>query len=391
LNPSLIPGANEESHFKQLDTLVLGVTSGCNLRCEYCHNAIYYDAYDQHVSMPIDLALKAIRDYVDYVILSGSERAVVCLTGGEPLLRGNDYLSTLFRGIDQIQADSHVPVHRDLVTNATLLTPDYCKMFKEYGVNVSVSVDGPAYLTDSHRIPRVAGQSSADLIRESMRLLHHYEIPFGVLATITSTAVGHEREMVSYFQSAEPTVISFNPCVDKGPRLSVSDYSRFLSRLFDEWVMSGKYFPAIRTFRYFFHQMTGHVGMDIPCEWNNDCPNTVSISADGKVWVCEMYMGCSEGCLGDIRNDSITEISQSDKFRAFVRDVKKLSDHCLSCEAFECCKGGCVHRRVNGRDYLCEATLTLYRRMHRFLDKVVSGPLSSTAETESTSAIGEPT
>lgn len=380
MNPSLIPGGNGESHCKQLDTLVLGLTSGCNLRCEYCHNAIYYDTYDQLVSMPVDLALKAIRDYANYVLLSGSQHAVVCLTGGEPLLRGKDYLTELLKGIDHIQEDSHLAIHRDLVTNATLLTVDHCKIFTDYGVNVSVSVDGPAYLTDRHRKPRAADHLTADRIRESMELLHSNKIPFGVLATVTSTAVGHEREMLKYFQSVEPAVISFNPCVDKGPLLKVSDYSRFLVRLFDEWVDSGKYFPAIRTFRYFFHQMSGRLGMDIPCEWNNDCPNTISISADGKVWVCEMYMGCSDGYLGDIRHDSITEIALSEKFRTFAQNVKRLSDQCAGCEAFECCKGGCVHRRVDGRDYLCEATLTLFRRMRRFLDKEM---VSTSASEES--------
>ncbi len=162
-----------------------------------------------------------------------------------------------------------------------------------------------------------------------MDLLKSGDIPFGVLATITSGAVGHESELLEYFQSLEPSVIAFNPCVDKGPSIDSVSYGLFLSRFFDEWVSSGKYYPGIRTYRYFLQRMTGSLHIDIPCEWNNDCPNTVSVSADGKMWACEMYMGNLNGFLGDVTRQSVQEIVESEPFRVFSNKAKTSSPECL--------------------------------------------------------------
>jgi uncharacterized protein len=361
---------------KCLDTLVLGLTSNCNLKCHYCHNSIYYDNCDR-IQMSLGLALKSIQDYVDYVKYSGSRHAVVCLTGGEPLTCGLDYFSDLLIGIEDIQKRNDISVNRDLVTNATLISPEYVTFFKDHDINISLSIDGPPNITNSHRKFRESKNDVADSISRSVDLLKSRDILFGVLATITSSAVGHESELLKYFQSLEPGVIAFNPCVDKGPSLDPVAYGFFLSRFFDEWVSSGKYYPGIRTYRYFLQRMTGSVNMDIPCEWNNDCPNTVSISADGKMWACEMYMGSSNGFLGDVRQQSILEIVASEPFKVFRNRAKTLLQECLSCDAFDCCNGGCAHRRTKGKDYLCEATRALYYHIREFLKKEVWNPLSA--------------
>lgn len=327
--------------------------------------------------MPVELALKAIENYLDYVICSGSEHAVVCLTGGEPLTCGMNYLSDLLRGIEDIQARTPIPISRDLVTNATLVTSDYVNLFQEHSINLSLSIDGHPNLTNSHRKFRSLQENTADCIARSVDLLRSKHVPFSVLATITASAVGHEAEMLSYLQSLEPRSIAFNPCVDKGPYLDVSAYSLFLLRFFDAWVRSGKYSPGIRTFRYFLQKMTGSLKIDIPCEWNNDCPNTFSISADSKMWVCEMYMGDLNGYLGDVKQQSISEIVDSEPFKTFTSRSKALPDECFTCDAFGCCNGGCANRRVGGKDYLCGATLTLYNHIKGFLDKEVWEPLKT--------------
>ncbi len=327
--------------------------------------------------MPVSLALNSIQDYVDYVKYSGSRHAVVCLTGGEPLTCGMNYLSDLLIGIEDIQKRNNIPINRDLVTNATLISPEYVTFFKDHDINVSLSIDGPPNITNRHRKFRESKNNVADCIFRSVGLLKSKDIPFGVLATITSSAVGHEAGLLKYFQSLEPGVIAFNPCVDKGPFPDPVGYGCFLSRFFDEWVSSGKYYPGIRTYRYFLQRMTGSLNIDIPCEWINDCPNTVSIGADGKMWACEMYMGSSDGFLGDVKQQSISEIVASEPFKVFRNRAKTLPQECLSCDAFDCCNGGCAHRRINGKDYLCDATRTLYYHIKEFLKKEVYGPLSA--------------
>ncbi|MGB6067633.1 MAG: hypothetical protein WBG50_22735, partial [Desulfomonilaceae bacterium] len=92
------------------------------------------------------------------------------LTGGEPLNCGLDYFSDLLTGIEGIQKRNNISVNRDLVTTATLITPDHVRFFKDYHINVSLSIDGPPNITNRYRKFRESRDSVADCISRSLSL-----------------------------------------------------------------------------------------------------------------------------------------------------------------------------------------------------------------------------
>lgn len=49
-------------------------------------------------------------------------------------------------------------VKYSLTTNATLLTDDMIDFFKRYGVEVTISLDGPKEIHNSNRITATSGQ-----------------------------------------------------------------------------------------------------------------------------------------------------------------------------------------------------------------------------------------
>ncbi len=184
----------------------------------------------------------------------------------------------------------------------------------------------------------------------------------------TSSSVGQGQDMLEYLCSLSPESISFTPCIDKGPIISPKEYEQFLCNLFDAWTKGNRLDPEIRMFKYVRQKLTDCLQMPIPCEWGNDCPNTICVSAGGKVWVCNVYMGNAEGYLGDINSQTFNQIVLSDYFISFRDKVRSISEECLSCEASRVCNGGCVYRRINGNSsflgYLsCKRFRYLYRTL----------------------------
>jgi radical SAM protein with 4Fe4S-binding SPASM domain len=233
-------------------------------------------------------------------------------------------------------------------------------------------VDGTPGLTDKHRVPRNPGRPVSNSVSEAAGRLRNWNLPFGVLFVVTASSVGMETQILEYLQSLRPETIAFTPCLDRGPAIAPEAYARFVNAFFEAWLSLGHVDPEIRMFTYYRQRITDSVQMPIPCEWGNDCPNCICISADGQVWVCDVFMGKEKGHLGDIRRQSLSDIVLSEPFQDFVRARSKLADKCRECEALEVCRGGCPYRRDDGIDYFCEATLTAFHRTLGFVQSTIS-------------------
>ena len=325
------------------------------------------------VEMPLDLAFKCIADYALYLKSMGSRSGTICLSGGEPLLVGLDYMESLLVKVAESRSRTGVPLHVNIQTNATLIDDQWCRCFSDHKVGIGLSVDGTPNLTDKHRIPRNPGLSVSGVVFEAASRLRTWNLPFGVLFVVTASSVGMETQILEYLQSLQPESIAFTPCLDKGPVIAPTAYAEFVSAFFEAWVRLGHVDPEIRMFKYCRQRITDSVQMPIPCEWGNDCPNSICVSADGQVWVCDVFMGRREGHIGDIRRQSLTDIVLSEPFGDFVRARSVLADKCRECEAFEVCRGGCPYRRDDGIDIFCEATLTAFHRMLGLVQSTISG------------------
>jgi uncharacterized protein len=73
----------------------------------------------------------------------------VVLHGGEPLLLGPNRLQVLFGLLRQALPTACT---LSIQTNGALITPRILDLCAEFGVGLSVSLDGPATLHDKHRV-----------------------------------------------------------------------------------------------------------------------------------------------------------------------------------------------------------------------------------------------
>jgi uncharacterized protein len=105
----------------------------CNIACEYCYQNPQRDAGNQAIKYDLDLIKEAI----------AAQNQPFALFGGEPLLVPEQDLDDLFSWGYRRYGRSFIQ------TNGTLINDEHVRMFREYSVNVGISIDGPDELNDA--------------------------------------------------------------------------------------------------------------------------------------------------------------------------------------------------------------------------------------------------
>lgn len=104
----------------------LEVTSGCNLNCAYCHNAMHSNQKDDLKTEEIIALIQNLKQQYDI--------KKILLTGGEPLIK-KDICKI-------IQVITALGIKADMVTNGTLLTPELIKELESAGLKrIRISID----------------------------------------------------------------------------------------------------------------------------------------------------------------------------------------------------------------------------------------------------------
>ncbi|MGD9910976.1 radical SAM protein [Methanothrix sp.] len=155
-------------------TLILWVTTDCNLRCVYC----YANGGDNKAYMGWDVAKRAID-----LVAEGADCFKVQLAGGEPLLNFG-LIERIVFFIHDLGADASI----QLQTNATLISPAIASRLRALGIGVGVSLDGVPAIND-HLRPFADGHGSTHSVINGIRNLRDAGISVGMTSVLSSTSV----------------------------------------------------------------------------------------------------------------------------------------------------------------------------------------------------------
>jgi uncharacterized protein len=137
------------SNGRRLDTILLKVASRCNIDCSYCY--VYHMGDEGWREQP-KLMSSAVAEGVAIALQAQFQRQGtpfnVVLHGGEPLMLGVKRLSDLCGSLRNSLPPS-CGIH--IQTNGILLSDPIIDVLVEFGVGVSISIDGPAAVHDRFR------------------------------------------------------------------------------------------------------------------------------------------------------------------------------------------------------------------------------------------------
>ncbi|WP_079046139.1 radical SAM protein [Carbonactinospora thermoautotrophica] len=127
---------------REFSTVVVQPTSLCNLDCSYC----YLPVRKQRREMTPEVAHAVARSIAAQ---AASHPVSVVWHGGEPLALPRVRFEALLRPFEELREQGMI--QHEIQTNATFITSGWCDLFARYGIEVGVSIDGPAVANINRR------------------------------------------------------------------------------------------------------------------------------------------------------------------------------------------------------------------------------------------------
>ncbi len=347
LRPEVAPAGEPRAPVPPLRvrTLVVLLTSACNLACRYCYEDREGCAPPAAAeAAPRDMSPEALRASVAFLLDGAGAAGKVSVTffGGEPLLR----FPLIRRSVPDIRAmarERRKDVSFSITTNGTLVTPAIARFLKENGVSVCISIDGPREIHDRNR-PYASGRGSYDDVARGVS--HFTEdrngFPLAARVTLGHGAVG-VRRMFDHLRDLGFTEVGFAPAsaaAGSAAALLETELDLVLEGFRD---LAEGYLADVRERRLpAFSNLTQilamiHRGdpMPYPCGAGI---GMLAVDPGGTFYPCHRLCGVGES-LGDPERGIAGEARA--RFLAGARARRESA--CDACWAKNFCSGGCYH------------------------------------------------
>ncbi|WP_216902243.1 cyclophane-forming radical SAM/SPASM peptide maturase GrrM/OscB [Synechococcus sp. CCY 9618] len=331
-----------------LSLLVVQPTPFCNLDCDYC----YLPERDNRGQL--DPAL--LEPILERVLASPflGDSLTLLWHAGEPLavpIAFYDEASARLRSALARHDGPTVELRQAIQTNGTLIDAAWCDCFERNGIDVGVSLDGPAFLHDAHRRTRTGLGSHAATMR-GIGWLQRRALPFHVISVITENALDHADTIFEFFLAHDIKEVGFNMEETEGEN-RVSSLERpgtearwraFLQRF---WELTGRHPGALRLRE--FEQVCALACGDARLERTDMNKPFVILNVDYRghfstfdpELLAVKTQEYGDFVLGNVRTDSLESVLATEKFQRMHRDMAAGVEACRSsCDYFGLCGGG---------------------------------------------------
>lgn len=367
-------GKEAGTHPKPLrNVLVKPSGPDCNMACGYCFylkkQAIFAESKTHRMSD------ETLREMIKQVMVQGDQTVHFGWQGGEPTLMGLDFYRNAVEY--QNRYGGGRKVGNGFQTNGLLLNREWTRFFKENDFLVGLSIDGPEHVHDHYRRLRDGGPTWKK-IHKNARMLLDAGVNVNALTVVNNYSAGYPEEIYNFHKQTGFGFMQFIPCVEPDPddsgksapfSVTPHQFGAFLCKIFDLWRAdfdNGRPTTSVRLFDSLFHVYVGHPPPD--CALMHECGVYVAVEHNGNVYPCDFFVE-PRWKLGNIHEDRLIELLNSDKQNEFGRRKANLEKVCRKCEWLNYCRGGCPKDRFNDpRDknvsHFCGAYKTFYNHAH---------------------------
>ena len=367
--------------------LVVQPTPYCNLDCDYC----YLPDRGDRSRLSFEVLEVALERVLDSPYFGGE--FTLLWHAGEPLMVPIAFYDEATERIHRLLERRGLPpgtIVQSLQTNATVINAAWCDCFTRNGIHVGVSMDGPAFLHDAHRVTRTGLPTHAAVMR-GIDWLVRRGVPFQVICVLTADALDHADAIADFFLQHGITEVGFNmeetegsnsrSSLDTGGAGQIAleqRYRAFMARLWQRSrELSGRL--RIREFDGIASLACSQARM-VQTDMNTPFV-IVNVDARGQVSTFDPELlsvkttQYGDFSFGNVLVDSLEALACSDKFRRVAAEIRAGVELCrASCEHFGLCGGGTGSNKYweHGR-FDCTQTQHCRYRIQLVADVVLEG------------------
>jgi uncharacterized protein len=345
--------SNEErlidlSQFGPIRLVVIQPTSFCNLDCDYCYLP------DRHLKNRLSLNL--VEPIFKAIFTSPflGDYFTVCWHAGEPLAVPISFYEAVFEQIQEADRQFNTRqacLMHSIQTNGILIDRAWCDFFKRHDIHVGISLDGPAFLHDTHRRTRTGLGSHASTMR-GIACLQKQELTFSVICVITEDSLDYPDEIFNFFREHGITDVGFNMEETEGVHQSSSleragveeRYRAFMQRFWEltaqtDGAFKLREFETICSLIYRGDRLEktdmnapfAIVSIDHQGNFSTFDPELLSVKTDRY----------GDFILGNVVHDTFESVCYREKFQQIYRDMARGVRECRhTCQYFGVCGGG---------------------------------------------------
>ncbi len=317
-------------HAPRLKNLFLELTLRCNENCIHCGSRCN-DVKSEELSLA---DYKRILDEVKADF--GTKEKMLCITGGEPLLR-RDFFDIMAYAND-------LGFNWGMTSNGTLITPEVAQKLHDCGMKtISISIDG---LPETHDAIR----RTKDGFSRAMAGIEALIAVGGFKSIQVTTVVNHQNigQLDALYEIFDKMDIDSWRVLNTEPIGRAKDNPELLLTKEDYRTL----FEFIRNKRIagepVVYGCSHYLGTEYEREvrdWYFLCTAgiyTASIAANGDILACLDIERRPELVQGNILRDRFRDV-WLEKFAPFRKDLSSCNETCRTCSERQFCAGGAFH------------------------------------------------
>ena len=351
----------------------------CNLDCTYCY---YLEKENLYATKGRDYRMSdtVLESYIrQYIQSQPAQHVSFAWQGGEPTLLGVPFFERVLELQKKYAGDKIID--NALQTNGTLLDDAWGEFLARNKFLIGLSVDGPAEIHDAYRVDK-GGQPTFARVMRGLDILKKHGVEFNTLTVINRKNSYHARQVYRFLKEIGSKYLQFIPIVEQvaatpdpnglmllkpyaRQKTTVSEWSveplqfgKFLSTVFDEWVLSDVGRVFVQIFDVALESWSG-----LPqslCVFAPQCGKALAVEHNGDLYSCDHFV-YPENKLGNIMERAMSGLVNSPQQARFgSAKATSLPSDCQKCDVRFACNGECPKHRFNttasgeyGLNYLC--------------------------------------
>ena len=372
----------ESQAYGPVRLLVVQPTPYCNLDCDYC----YLPDRADRTRLSLELLEAAVERVLDSPYFEG--QFTLLWHAGEPLMAPIAFYDQASARLRQLLERRGLPagtIVQSLQTNATVIDGAWCDCFERNDIHVGVSMDGPAFLHDAHRVTRT-GLPTHGAVMRGIDWLVRRQIAFQVICVLTADALDHADGLFDFFLEHGITDVGFNMEETEGENAASSleapcaeqRYRAFLERFWQRCMEQ----PGRLRLREFDGIVSLACSNARMAQTDMNAPFAiVNVDARGNVSTFDPELlsvptaEYGDFAFGHVLHDSLEAIAATDKLQRVLQEIRSGVERCRQeCEYFGLCGGGAGSNKYwEHRSFDCTETQACRYRIKLVADVVLQG------------------